>query len=335
MARRSSYQGILVRVSLADDGTTPREPPLQESPDVSPQGDTQVTNPGTFFTGNYGQNVAKAVVATQANYVYVRGKNLGEFAQAGRAYLYWAKEEDLDSPVRWRNNGLLTGNSQDSVAIPELEHEAIGVTATPFIWSPLSSAVGQVYVLIGVIATDEESNPVPGLGDRINFDRWISSKPGVGALRFTVQAPPKPRETFSTTAPFVLANNEGEVEFWLYTEGIPVGSEVSFDAVKPDKDGNPISIPPSRVTGSPFRTGTFANLDAGYSSAVTFRLYLQGNVAVKNLVKAYAAQVQEANEAAGKEAVPADHRHPDSRGAANKEGEPRPVLLASAQTSIA
>ncbi|MDY7093682.1 MAG: hypothetical protein SX243_11990 [Acidobacteriota bacterium] len=288
------YDGILVRASLEDNGDLPRSGPLQESPDVSPQGKNVVEDPQTYFRQNYGENVGKPVVAGEPNLVYIRGKNTGDFAQGGTAFLYWANEADLDSPARWRNNRLFTADGSDRVPLGRTLPGRVAVGEAPFIYSPPANDDGANIALLGVVATNENPNPIPGLGDSINFDRWISREGGVGVLQATLQPPPKPTASFTTTGQFDLGNTKGEVSFFIKTVGIPQGWRVSFEAEEPAPDGYKIQLPLTTINADPFLQGTFADLDANYSSPITFNLFPgQGLPDKDNSVTVYAGQYEE------------------------------------------
>ncbi|MDY7093684.1 MAG: hypothetical protein SX243_12000 [Acidobacteriota bacterium] len=288
------YDGILVRASLEDTGELPRSGPLQESPDVSPQGKTVVEDPQTYFRDTYEENVGKPVVAGEPNLVYLRGKNTGDFAQGGTAFLYWASEADLGSPARWKNNRVFTADGSDRVTLGRTLPGEVVVGEVPFVYSPPANDAGANIALLGVVATNEHPNPVPGLGNSIDFDRWVSRQGGVGVLQATLQPPPKQEPTFTTKAQFDLGNTEGEVSFFIKTAGIPLGWKVSFEAEKPAPDGYKIELPLSTINADPFTQGTFANLDANYNSPITFNLFAgEGLPAKENYVTVYAGQYEE------------------------------------------
>ena len=269
-----NYTGILVRASLEDNGKIPRSGPLQESPDTIPFGSVPVDDPQQLFKDSYDENVSKPLVADQKNVIYVRGKNGGDFAQAGEVYVYWANEDDLNNPTKWKQNQLLTTLGRASEDLPPIEEDEIAVTENPFEWSPDAELAGQSVAVIGVIATNERPNPVPGLRSPINFDRWISEQGGVGALQATVEAPPEPSPTLGTSGQYDLGNEAGTVTFRLRTKNIPIGSTVCFKAAKPDAEGRPIEVGSTRVTNNPFSVSIDVELYKNYSSQLEFKLFL-------------------------------------------------------------
>lgn len=292
----TEFSGILVRASLQDTGTLPRSEPLQDSPDVSPQGGSAVADPQTLFTNTYDQNIAKPVVMGEVSHIYIRGKNLSTEDGQGVAYMYWARESDINVPTRWKTNQLLTTKGGDSIDLAPVAAGEITVGEPAFLWDPPADAASKSFALIGVISTNAHPNPVPGLRDRyFKFDEWVAGQGGVGTLKTTVQPPPKPKATVSTTGQYDLKNKAGDVYFYIKTTGIPVGSQVSFKAEKPDNTGSPIDLPWTTVNADPFRTGTIVPLDANWSSPITFNLILATGAlpAATNSVTVYVGQYEE------------------------------------------
>lgn len=308
-----TYDDLLCRASLTDDGTIPRTPPLQESPDVIPSGKTEIPDPGTYFDQNYDQNVAKPVVAEQQNLIYVRGKNLGELPQNGDVYVYWAPYELRNDPAVWKNNKLLTTGGHGSVPVVDVQPDAVAAATTPFAWTPDAALAGQAVTILGVLSTNEHPDPVPSLKPPFDFDFWITRKGGIGAWKTTVEQPPAPPKTALTDAAFALANAAGAVTFTLRASGMPVGSIVAFRSSEPDRQGNPIKAGPTRITVDPFVVSVDADVDANFQTRIAFEVTLpQGQrPATGNALSMSASQI------------------PPGGGTA-----PRPVLLAQYETQI-
>jgi hypothetical protein len=269
------YNGILVRTSLDDHGVIPRTAPLEASPDVIPVGTKPVADPVIYFTETYDQNVSKPVVSGTVNYVYVRGKNLDAIPQTGEVYLYWARQADLDNPNKWKQNQLLTAGGRGSVTVPDVPAGGIAVATDPFAWTPTPELAGTSVALLGVIATNEHPNPIPGLKSPIVFKRWIASNGEVGALETPVGPPPKPVATFSTTGHYALSNVAGEVSFTLRAVKLPPGGTVSFKCSEPDINGNPIEMPPQAINNDPFVWVVKATVKANFTTELKFDLFLQ------------------------------------------------------------
>jgi len=271
----SQYDDLLCRASLADTGTIPRTPPLEESPDVIPVGTAAVLDPKVYFTGNYGKNVAKPVVAEEANLIYVRGKNLAPAVQNGDVYVYWARAEDLDSPSKWQGNQLLTVEGHGSFRLTDVEPGAITVATSAFTWTPDAALEGKSAVLIGVLATNDHPNPVPTLRSPLDFNRWVSKQGGVGAFKTTVVSKPKPDPTVTLSGDFKLAEG-GLAEFLVTVTDMPLGTEVSLKLTTP-VDGHTISIPQTRITQNPQTIGVSATVPQNYTSQIETRIAPAGS----------------------------------------------------------
>ena len=295
------YDGILIRASLDDTGQIPRSMALQESPDTIPYGANTIEDPSQVFTETYDENVSEPLVADRTNVVYIRGKNLGDFKQAGKAYLYWSLEADLDDPSQWQNNQLLTIKGSDTVTLPTTKSNKIVVTETPFEWIPDASLADTTVILIGVVATNEHPNPVPGLESPIDFDRWISRQGGVGVLQATVEAPPEVSPSFDTSASYALKNDAGMVTFTLRAKNCPIGSTVSFISSESDAAGKSIELKPIKINTNPFVAPVNADVAAGFTTQINFKLVLpEGELADEdNEVSLEATQIPTQGTAGG------------------------------------
>jgi hypothetical protein len=290
------YEDLLCRCSLADTGEIPRTPPLEESPDVIPSGAVAVEDPKTYFTGNYEQKVSKPVIAGQQNLIYVRGKNLGELDQNGDVYVYWAPQDQRNDPSVWQRNQLVTSDGHESFPVNAVPPDAVLVATSPFVWTPDPGLADKQVALLGVLATNEHPNPIPSLRPPFDFDAWIARRGGIGTLETKVEPAPVAAKTFYTNARFAMTNLAGVVTFTLRTSNVPVGSTVSFQSSKPDKDGNPIAAGPTRVTINPFVFTVDAPVDANFDTRVTFELTLPGGQlpTLDNYVSLAASQLPQA-----------------------------------------
>lgn len=268
----SQYDDLLCRASLADTGTVPRTPPLEESPDVIPVGSSGVDDPAVYFTETYDQNVAKPVVADENNLIYVRGRNLGEAAQNGDVYVYWARAEELNDPSRWKGNQLLTEDGHGSFRVTDVEPQAVAVATTPFTWTPDASLADTDVVLLGVLSTNDHPNPVPALRSPLDFKRWISRRGGVGALRTTVIAKPKPETKVTLTGELKFAEG-GLADLLITATDIPAGTYVSLKLSTP-VEGKIISIDPTKITQNPQTVGIQAQLPANYTAQMESKVAL-------------------------------------------------------------
>lgn len=266
----SQYDDLLCRCSLTDTGTIPRTPPLEASPDVIPSGSTPVADPALHFKETYEKNVAQPVVGEQENLIYVRGKNLAEYAQNGDVYVYWARKADLNKPSTWKNNQLMTTDGKGSFPLLDVEPEAIAVATTPFTWTPGATLDNQDVVLIGVLATNDHPNPVPSLRSTVDFNVWVSKRGGVGAFTTKVHPKPKPQTKVTLNGDFKFAEG-GIADVLITATEVPVGTYVSLELTTP-VDGNIIKIPPTEIKQSPQTIGVQANFPPNYSSQIVTKI---------------------------------------------------------------
>ena len=76
----TTYDGLLMRDNLADNGVVPSPGYPYHSPDIISH--SQVEKPDTFFKANYDSNPNEAIeLGSRTNRIYVRTKNLSTAAK--------------------------------------------------------------------------------------------------------------------------------------------------------------------------------------------------------------------------------------------------------------
>ncbi len=254
MTDNNQYDDILVRTAKDDHGYMPRSGNYLGSPDVIPFGDMGVQDPqGLFGTqeayeGSDSSASPKHIIAGQTNQIFMRGKNLSQGQESGRAYLYYARRAKLNTPNSWYNNQLTTRSGAPFVKVQANERGDIVVIDGPFEWRPTDHG-NTPYVLIGVVGTANNPNPVESLKQsddllqsNFSFEKWIDKRAGVGAGLFTTKPAPSVHPTFSATAEFDLRNTENTVQFEVQGKNLPCGAVIAFKASTPDVNGSIIEM---------------------------------------------------------------------------------------------
>ena len=268
------YNDLYMRVNLNDQGLIPRTGPLSCSPDIIPYGTAPVSDPTTFFTNNFSQDVGKDVFGGQLNYFYVRGKNLAPAAAEGQISLYYSKASLLLWPNLWSKNGLKTSGGNDKVAVSAKANGDIFVAKDPFTWIPDPPPPGDHYCMISRVMTNSHPNPIPNPGSIKDFAEWISGTPGFAWRNINVVQTNIP--TFTDIMYYEQGDTEGEVTFLLRCTNVPKGASIALTCGTPGPE--PLINVPQTTVGNPesFVVGITCTVPAGFKSNITYSYWANG-----------------------------------------------------------
>lgn len=265
----AQYDDLYLRMSLTDTGTIPRLVTAGTSPDVIPYGNETVLDPQTFFTANYDSYVDKPLLTGtgETNNIYVRVKNYFTEGTTGKIYLYYAFNNQLDSPRVWKKNVIRTASGADYIEVTAEASGDIAVTAEPFVWAPPALPAGQSYNLIARVSTVRNPNPVPTT--IASFTAYVGDNGGIGWETPTLP-PPVVKPVWTTSFPYAQGDTERTMYFMLEGENITIGSQVSISS-----DTGVIKMDKAPVTTSPFSVGINQIVPAGYTCNLSFTLWNQ------------------------------------------------------------
>ncbi|GGX14268.1 hypothetical protein [Aquimarina muelleri] len=266
-------QNILIRVSLSDDGTTPRTGDLSNSPDVIPFGTEKAEDPVSFFIGNYDENVNTDLEATKQNYIYMRGKDLVTGIQKGDMYMYYAKDTDLNTPRKWADNMLKTSANSYFNAVLGQSEGSILVGQNPYLWTPPSRDSGTAYNLIGVVVPSGKTPDFTGVTD---FEKYVANNINVGWTKVTINnptPPPIPELRWKTTFAYNQGDTAREMSFELNCKNIPIGTYISFSSDNPTGPNPVITLDKTKVSDPNGSFGIKSSVPAEYSGNITFSFF--------------------------------------------------------------
>ena len=122
------WDDLHLRSYFGDTGEYPTGGSLSKSPDIIPNGMEPIPDPEeSFVNNNWDKDMGKDLVANAANYLYVRGNNLGTAATDGIVNLYYAPANLILYPVEWRNNQLQTSAGQKDVLIRDIPRHSLTI----------------------------------------------------------------------------------------------------------------------------------------------------------------------------------------------------------------
>jgi hypothetical protein len=269
----TTYDKILIRTSLTDDGTLPREGDLSSSPDVIPYGMEEVADPVPYFIENYDENVNTFLTAGKKNYIFIRGKSLVTGVEKADMYVYYALDADLDTPAKWSKNMLKTATGKTAQPVLGQVADTILVAPEAYEWYPPEPKTGELYSLIGLVVPRGTKPNFTGVTD---FEAFVSENNNVGWTKVTIKKPappPIPGLRWQTTVPFKQGDVERDMNFAIYCHEIPPGTYIGFEAENKVGPVPPIYLDKTKVVDANGHTGIDSTVPAGYSSNITFSFY--------------------------------------------------------------
>jgi hypothetical protein len=269
----ANYNDLFLRDNTSDTGSIPANPPVSTSPDIIPYGTSPVTDPTTFFTGNYGSDVGQDLIANAQNYLYMRAKNLAAGAESGTVSLYYSKASLLLYPSLWQSNILQTSDGATSVPISASTTGAIAVATNPFTWVPQAIS-GDHYCLIGRIVTATNPNPIPATGNIQDFATYIANNRGMGWRNVAITTAGSP--TFTQNVNYDQGTQGGAMSVLITCTNVPVGAQVSFSSGTPGPTP-PVNLPQTTVTNAgSFIAGVSTTIPANWTSNISYSYWANG-----------------------------------------------------------
>lgn len=268
------YRDVFIRDTLTEINNLPRPTVGTASPDIIPWGTQPAEDPATEFGADtYAQKIGKTVAYGQANYIYVRGKNYSDSLAVGSVSLYAAYQAQLSLPSSWTRLSTDSGANTSAIAANAGD---VAVATDAFVWTPALPAQGNPYVLIAVIATQADPDPVPAYKKNPqDFATWQVGLGGVSASIMSVPVPPQPKASYTFSA-LVNVGNASPVNanFSLSWKNGVVGDLISLSADTPGTAG-PIGLSGFQITAINQNTGTSGQIPANYSSVVEYSYQAQ------------------------------------------------------------
>lgn len=303
MTDPSTYQGVLVRSSLQDQGAIPRASAngWTASPDIILAGlQTPVDPQATYAAASvYGQDFGGVIVAQNAaNYIYIRGKNLTAAAVNASAYLFYSPSAIVLNPQQWTMPQYqIPGAGQtyrpDGSLSPwplPVSANSIAVNPTPFVWlNPPTPPSGEHFCLITMVGTPDQLDAQYTAATLVNtwadLGSWVLDNGGVGWRNVTTTD--AGAADFSVQTSWANPGGAATVLLQLYCKNLPCGSQVAFNATVNAADGTPVTLakttvptPPGLNPGDPnpgFSAGSLPfKIQQGYSSPFYYQWYGNG-----------------------------------------------------------
>lgn len=265
----SNYNGIFLRSALGQGNTIPRLGPQSISPDILTLGIEPVPAPA-IFAQRYDIEFKKPLLAQQANYIYLRGKNYSDQPiddrDDTRPRLFCAKASLLLYPQTWTE--LNTGPSGEPFSL-KADPGSVGATNRPYVWIP-DNITSDHYCLIATVPSPGYGNNIPE-GPISDFNTWVAAHGGVAWTGVNV-VNANALTLSSKAMHFDMGSESAEIWFEVVSTNLPVGCTISFSAGSPGTDPA-IYLAPTTVATSPkFTAGVKCSVPAGYISDIYFNL---------------------------------------------------------------
>jgi hypothetical protein len=180
-AAMEQYRDILLRKALDDTGVVPYTgTSIAASPDIIPGGITQNADPATAYgASTYGSDPGGPVIASNVNFIYLRGKNLFPAAEPPNThtaqpqfFAYSSSGSIIFDSTNWE--ALDNVNGTKSVNVSGASGDVV-VGTSPFEFTPKPKTH---YCLIGRVVTEFNPNPVPDTSTIHGSLEWLRTHPG-------------------------------------------------------------------------------------------------------------------------------------------------------------
>ena len=284
----TQYDDLYSRNDFSDIGDIPfKGGSVSHSPDIIPRQNNPYQNPGTLVAdGNWNKELGMDINAGLANYIYMRGMNLGTVnSEEAKMYLHYSRsslilwpQDPLDPNKGWKHNQIPTASGAKFCVMGSngvVPGGAKVATNDPFYWVPQPPPSGEHYCLIGRISTKAHPNEIPNNISNIGgMAGYITKHANMVWRNVRTIAPKNPVSTF------VVNYNQGQdasnVHFYLKCTGLPVGSDISFTAGTAGPDPA-IKLEKTRVTNSKsFTAGVDSNVPEQYQTNISYSYYSNG-----------------------------------------------------------
>lgn len=278
------YQGVLVRDSLNDNGTSPSSDVAYESPDIIPYG-AQLLSLATAMS-TYGETIGRPLSTGtgSVNNIFVRAKNLNPEPETATVALYYARASLLNAPAiggAWKQLNDNSGRSEvplvGSGGTQTLTSQAIALTDSAFALNGLVPPPGgDHYCLMAIVQAEGFTITVPSSWPTNSaFSNWVQTNPAVGWKNVAYYT--QTSNAFSATYQFGNLNSTAEqTEFIISTEGpyLPADTTITLTCTSNDypfRLAQIVSDPPTSGRQSiPFIPST--NTPPNFAGAVTLEI---------------------------------------------------------------
>lgn len=161
---------LLLRDNLSDTGTIPSPGCYYASPDLIVH--SQVTDPQTFFKGNYTSDPSERLqTGAKVNFIYARVKNIGTSISQAFIRSYHCQSSLFLNPSVWRENQLSSLSGKGYVSTGFIQPGEIGVATEPFLFDAQAS---KTYCHTGYVMTSDAEPDFPEeFKDYDNYVAWI------------------------------------------------------------------------------------------------------------------------------------------------------------------
>lgn len=160
--------------------------PIAQCPDIigtaAPIDDPQAT----FGSEASWETAYHAVVRSGLpQYLYARGRNGTTLPVRPQVSLFAAPAQLIPWPGRWKQ-GVLTSGGVDTLVLDEVAPDAVGVTTTPFEWTPTILPKGGFYGLYAWATDHDKPAPIPSVSTLSDMAGLLARQPDLGVSQITV-----------------------------------------------------------------------------------------------------------------------------------------------------
>lgn len=279
---QEQWTDLYLRHNFQDTGLYPTAGSLSASPDLIPLGANPISDPQDLITdANWKKDYGSSTDANRANYIYMRGQNLGDTETEGQLYLYYSPGSLLlwpTDPVNpkkgWATRPLQTSFGEKFQTVKPKAKERFA-TKEGFLWIPEPIA-NDHYCLVGRVVTAKHPNPIPEVGTLRDFALYISEHPDMAWRNVVTINPSNP--VSSTMVDYSQGSVGGDVYVILRCENVPDGSRVEFSSGTPGPDPMIYMNGTVANVNGRYNLTLLTNIPADFTTNITYTWFSEGKV---------------------------------------------------------
>lgn len=228
---QESYTGLFIRDYIGEEVSEAGTGGWTNSPDIICSGPNPLSDPSSITkipNYNAGLPALNSQMPGQANFVYVRGKNVSAPQATSTVYLYYARSSLGLLPNGWQTSAIQWNGAPGNAATIQVGSNGDIVDTTPaFLWTPPTAH--EHYCLVAWTRNGEDQGTAPTLP---TIDSWTALGTFILAQKNVAwrntQELAADNNVFRQTVPIDNPNKGGTVNVGLEFSNVPANGTWEF-----------------------------------------------------------------------------------------------------------
>jgi hypothetical protein len=243
------------------------------SPDIIPNGATPGDAKWLASEEGYNKEPPVDILLENANYIYVRGKNISDSIVTSRLWLYYAKGDVVLWPQSWGQDRItIDGKKEQNYVEVTADKNKIAISSPPFIWTPHKA---DHYCLVAFAETPPIDPPTPPKPNK-EFSTWDELASFVlthhniawrNTRAVNCQSP-----YWTKVEPITGSKNGGQFSLGFLCKNMPRDGKLQFSVAGPDGDQS-IDTGVISITKPDMGLTDFVRWPGGYNSTTVIKFW--------------------------------------------------------------